>query len=113
MAQTQDQAYVATLSDARTWRDETDKFVFVQDLLDVSLLEDGDEYVSRRVERLERQFERLLYGEMRIVNIYELFQNPTGDARWQLWDGDDLIGVYQTRAAAREARLRRISTGAA
>ena len=45
---------------------------------------------------------------MKIINVYQLFQNPTGDAGWQLWDGDDLVGVYQTRAAAREARLVKI-----
>ena len=57
---------------------------------------------------------------MKIINIYALFQDPAGDAAWQLWDGDDLIGVYQTRAAARVGKLRhlamarlRISTGAA
>ena len=42
---------------------------------------------------------------MKIINIYALFQNPTGEAAWQLWNGDDLVGVYQTRAAARAARL--------
>jgi hypothetical protein len=61
---------------------------------------------------------------MKIINVYQLFQNLTGEAAWQLWDGEDLVGVYQTRAAAREARLEqcrrqryltavRISTGAA
>jgi hypothetical protein len=57
---------------------------------------------------------------MKIINIYALFQDPAGDAAWQLWDGDDLIGVYQTRAAARVGKRRhlamarlRISTGAA
>ena len=40
---------------------------------------------------------------MRIINIYAGFYNPTGGAGWQLWDGDDLLGIYHTRAAARNA----------
>ncbi len=48
---------------------------------------------------------RATVSRMKIINVYQLFQNPTGDAGWQLWDGGDLVGVYQTRAAAREARL--------
>ena len=40
---------------------------------------------------------------MKIINVYQLFQNLTGEAAWQLWDGEDLVGVYQTRAAARAA----------
>jgi len=43
---------------------------------------------------------------MRIINIFALFENPTGDPGWQLWDGDVLVGVYRTRDQARtEARL--------
>jgi hypothetical protein len=43
---------------------------------------------------------------MKIINIFALFQNPTGDPGWQLWDGDALIGVYRTRDQARtEARV--------
>ena len=40
---------------------------------------------------------------MRIVNIFSGFQNPYNDAGWQLWDGSNLIGVYRTRGAARDA----------
>ena len=44
---------------------------------------------------------------MRIINIFALFENPTGDPGWQLWNGDTLIGVYRTREQARiEARGR-------
>lgn len=45
---------------------------------------------------------------MRIINIFALFENPTGDPGWQLWDGDALVGVYRTREQARsEARGRK------
>jgi hypothetical protein len=40
----------------------------------------------------------------KIINLFGLFTNPYNDKGWQLWHGDDLIGVYQTRAAARAAR---------
>jgi hypothetical protein len=44
---------------------------------------------------------------MKIINIFALFQNPTGDPGWQLWDGEVLVGVYRTRERARyEARAR-------
>jgi len=42
---------------------------------------------------------------MRIVNIFAIFQNPTGQPGWQLWDGGKLVGVYHTRAAARAAQV--------
>ena len=45
---------------------------------------------------------------MKIINIFALFQNPTGDPGWQLWDGEGLVGVYRTRERARyEARARK------
>ena len=53
-------AYVPTLSDAQKWYEITDKFIFVQELLDLSLIDDGDAYVNRRVDRVEIAFERLL-----------------------------------------------------
>jgi hypothetical protein len=46
---------------------------------------------------------------MKIINIFALFENPTGDPGWQLWDGEVLVGVYRTRDQARsEARAREI-----
>ena len=53
-------AYVPTLPDARKWRLETDKFIFVQELLNLSLVVDGDDYVDRRVDAVETAFEYLL-----------------------------------------------------
>ena len=41
---------------------------------------------------------------MKIINIFALFENPTGDPGWQLWDGDVLVGVYRTREDARRRR---------
>jgi len=40
---------------------------------------------------------------MRIVHLFEACINPYDDPGWQLWDGDDLIGVYNTRQGARNA----------
>ena len=61
-------AYVLTLSDARAWAETTDKFIFAQDLLDVSLLEDGDEYVGRMVARVESAFENLLSEDSAVAD---------------------------------------------
>ena len=52
--------YVPTLSDAQKWAKTTDQFIFVEDLLDLSLFSDGEAYVSQSVDRVERAFERLL-----------------------------------------------------
>jgi len=38
---------------------------------------------------------------MKIVNLYDLFQNPTRAPGWQVWRGRDLLAVFSTRAAAR------------
>ena len=40
---------------------------------------------------------------MRIINILAGFQNSYNEPGWQLWDGPNLIGVYHTRKAARNA----------
>jgi hypothetical protein len=70
-------AYVPTLSDARKWAEITDKFItlharvrqhsFVEDLLDLSSVDDGHTYVGsdrrrldRRVDIVEAAFEQLL-----------------------------------------------------
>tara|TARA_R110000824_G_scaffold60532_1_gene161719 strand:- start:51 stop:380 length:330 start_codon:yes stop_codon:yes gene_type:complete len=68
-------SYVPNLNDAREWlglskKDDapwdmyTDRFIFVQDLLDLSLLDDpnhpGDEYVDSMVNLVETAFSRLL-----------------------------------------------------
>jgi|ETNvirome_6_1000_1030641.scaffolds.fasta_scaffold06417_5 hypothetical protein len=44
---------------------------------------------------------------MKIIDTFALFQNPTGDPGWQLWDGDALIGVYRTREQARTEECKR------
>jgi len=56
-------AYVPTLPDARAWAKTTEKFMFVQALLDLSLFGSHWAYaeqVSRRVDAVETAFERLL-----------------------------------------------------
>ena len=40
---------------------------------------------------------------MKIINIFSGFHNAYSNAGWQLWDGPNLIGVYHTRKAARNA----------
>jgi len=42
---------------------------------------------------------------MRIINIFAIFQNSYKAPGWQLWDGNALVGVYCTRAAARAAKV--------
>jgi len=44
----------------------------------------------------------------RIINLFELFQNPYNGHGWQVWKidpagGSDLIGVFRTRSDARIA----------
>ena len=58
-------SYVPTIEDARRWDDETDQFVFVEDLLELSLDDDGESYVSRLVDRVEVAFEKLLSAELK------------------------------------------------
>ena len=40
----------------------------------------------------------------RIVNLFAMFHNPYNEPGWQLWHGNDLIGIYYTRAEVRAAR---------
>jgi len=51
---------VATLANAQEWQATNEKFIFCQDLLDLSLIDDGDRFTSRWVDRLEFKFEELL-----------------------------------------------------
>lgn len=51
---------VNCLANAQHWRDETDKFVFCLDRLDMSLSEDGDEVCEGAVSLLETMFEKTL-----------------------------------------------------
>jgi hypothetical protein len=53
-------SYTPTLDDARQWDGETDKCVFVLDLLGLSLDSDGERYVDGKVNRVERAFDKLL-----------------------------------------------------
>ena len=48
---------------------------------------------------------------MRIVNLFDIFVNPCNDPGWQLWSGDKLIGVYNTRREARDARAAYLKHG--
>ena len=53
-------SYQPTIKDASDWDCESEKFVFVQNLLELSLDYDGDEYVERLVNRVEAAFETML-----------------------------------------------------
>lgn len=48
---------VATLENARLYAATQDKFIFCLDLLDLSLMHNGDEYCAVRVEKLEDRFD--------------------------------------------------------
>lgn len=43
-----------------------------------------------------------------IHDLYSIFRNPYGQKRWQVWDGDSLIGLFRTRRDARACRMERI-----
>jgi len=43
-----------------------------------------------------------------IHDLYSIFRNPYGQKRWQVWDGDSLIGLFCTRREARTCRRERI-----
>ena len=43
-----------------------------------------------------------------IHDLYSIFRNPYGQKRWQVWDGDSLIGLFYTRRDARACRMERI-----
>lgn len=43
-----------------------------------------------------------------IYDLYSIFRNPCGEKRWQVWDGDSLIGLFHTRRDARACRMERI-----
>ena len=38
---------------------------------------------------------------MKIINIFNMYQNSYGAAGWQVWRGRGLMGVFKTRAQAR------------
>ena len=37
---------------------------------------------------------------MKIVNLFELFQNSYNAPAWQVWRGNDLLAVFSSRAKA-------------
>ena len=39
-----------------------------------------------------------------IKDLFSIFRNPYGQKRWQVWDGDNLIGLFYTRREARMCR---------
>ena len=39
-----------------------------------------------------------------IKDLFSIFRNPYGQKRWQVWDGDNLIGLFYTRREARTCR---------
>ena len=53
-------AYVPSIDDARTWSNKVDEFMFVQELMGLSSYDDGADYVTLKVNRVESAFERLL-----------------------------------------------------
>jgi len=38
---------------------------------------------------------------MKIINLFDMFQNTYGAPGWQVWRGRDLCAVFHTRAQAR------------
>ena len=38
---------------------------------------------------------------MKIINIFNMYQNSYGAAGWQVWRGRGLMGVFRTRAQAK------------
>jgi hypothetical protein len=53
-------SYTPTLEDAKQWKGETEQFVYVCDLLGLSLVWDGDRYVDGKVNKVERAYNTLL-----------------------------------------------------
>jgi hypothetical protein len=61
-----ERSYTPTLTDAKRWSDTPEKFIFVLDLLGLSLTDDGDAYVGGKVEAVEVAFDLLL--DLHILN---------------------------------------------
>ena len=57
---TRTNVYYPTLDDAMAWQEERDKFIYVQDLLELSLELSGEEAVGEIVGRVEAAYEKLL-----------------------------------------------------
>jgi hypothetical protein len=53
-------SYTPNLTDARAWDAAQDQYIFVEDLLGLSACDDGDTYVTGKVNRVESAFLRLL-----------------------------------------------------
>jgi UDP-glucose 6-dehydrogenase len=53
-------AYTPNMEDAREWAATSEQFTFVTDLLGLDLSDDGETYVSGKVNRVEKAFDKLL-----------------------------------------------------
>ena len=57
---TESRSYTPTLADAKEWGATTEKFVYVLDLLELSLVTEGDRYCTAKIEAVEDAYDALL-----------------------------------------------------
>lgn len=87
----------ATSVNAKAYDDTEEKFTFCLDLLDLSLVDDGDTYSTLWVESLERAFDRILEVEflVRAVRRHadKHYDNDGWDILVECWSDDEIAEV--------------------